>query len=108
MNLTDVPVIVTEEAATQVASLGMQREMEQMIDWTQKNVPNLRAIRVKPSSAPFPHGVVLVIKAHCEWSDNLADAVPVEWDWACWKVQVFPPAVCARFIMSCTFQPLPQ
>lgn len=108
MNAPSVPVILTEEAASQVASLGMQRELERMVNWTQKNVPNLQAIRVAPTHSGLPNlGTYLVIKAHCAGSDDLAEAVPVEWSWGGWKARTFPPSVCARFIMSCTFQPLP-
>jgi hypothetical protein len=108
MSHATVPVIITKEAAEEVATLGMERELELMVDWTQKNVPYLQAIRVAPRYPESRHWwMYLVIKAHCKWSDELANAIPIEWDWAGWKADTFPPAVSSRFIMSCTFQPMP-
>lgn len=103
-----IPTIVTEEAAKWVSGLGMEPEMQRMIEWTRQKVPYLQAIRVIPSYCHYQQfGILLVIQAHCKWCDELANAIPVEWDWAGWKAQMFPPEVGMRFIVSCSFQPLP-
>ncbi len=44
--MSGVPVEVTEEAAAHIAQLGMQQELEPMLDWVRQNVPSLREVRV--------------------------------------------------------------
>ena len=108
MSTTTIPVSVTEEAGRRVALLGMQRELDAMLEWTQDNVPDLRAIRVTPSV--IRGGILanlVVIMAYRTWDDENPPTDLIEWDWAGWKAQTFPPRVCANFIMSCTFQPVP-
>ena len=108
MNTTTVPVSVTEEAGRRVAFLGMQRELDVMLDWVRNNVPDLRGIQVIPSSIRRPLKANQVfIMAHRTWDDENPPTDLIEWDWAGWKAQTFPPRVCANFIMSCTFQPVP-
>ena len=108
MNATTIPVFVTEEASRRVSLLGMQRELDAMIEWTRNNVPDLRAICVTPSVSRRPlKATLVVIKAHCDWNTEHPPTVPIEWDWAGWKAETFPPRVCANFIMSSTFQPVP-
>ena len=105
---TKVPVIVTEEAATRVATSGTERDLEVMLEWVQDNVPDLRAVHVTPG---YSHHALtanlIVILAYRKWAEERPPTDLIEWDWAGWKAQTFPPPVCARFIMSCTFQPLP-
>jgi hypothetical protein len=43
---TEVPLTVTPEAAARTAELGMQRELEQMIEHVRQVVPGLAAIEV--------------------------------------------------------------
>jgi hypothetical protein len=43
---TDVPLTVTPEATARLAELGMQRELEQMIEHVRQVVPGLAAIEV--------------------------------------------------------------
>jgi hypothetical protein len=108
MNVTTIPVSVTEEAARRVALLGAQRELDAMLEWTTDNVPDIRAIVVEPGNNRC--GVLanlVVIMAYCTSDEKHSRTVPIEWDWACWKVQAIPLHICANFIMSCTFQPVP-
>ena len=109
MSTTALPVIITEEAATQVASFGMEKELVAMIDWVRSFVPDLRGILVRPGnnfSRPDRPSFV-VICAHREVPNGKPPTDLVEWDWAGWKAVTFPPAVCARFTMACRFEPLP-
>jgi hypothetical protein len=105
---TLIPVIITEEAGRRVTAAGTQRDLEVMLEWVRNNVQDLQGIHVVPG---FGHDELgrnlVVIKAQRKWDDERPPTDLVEWDWAGWKAQTFPPAVCGRFIMSCTFQPLP-
>ena len=108
MNTTMIPVVVTEEAGRRVALLGMQGELDAMLEWTRDNVPDIRAICVKPGvSRGELLANLVVIMAHRAWDDEHPPTDLIEWDWAGWKAQTFPPRVCLNFIMSCTFQPVP-
>lgn len=108
MIATTIPVTITEEAARRVAFLGMQSELDSMIEWTRGNVHKLHAIVVVPGAIRGGiHANLVVINAHCTFDEETLAAVPVEWDWAGWKAQTFPPRVCSKFIMSCTSQPVP-
>ena len=104
MNATTIPVSITEEAARRVALLGMHRELDLMVDWTRNNVPDLRAICVTPGSCMQ---TLVIIYAYRTWDDANPPTDLIEWDWAGWKAETFPPRVCANFIMSSTFQPVP-
>jgi hypothetical protein len=105
-----VPVVVPPKAAALVADLGMQAEMEQMFDWVRQNVPRLQAIRVELRRSYHtpklgPHLII--------WAHQYPPTVPtveslIEWDWAGWKAQTFPPRVCTRFTMNRAFHPLAQ
>ena len=108
MSATTIPVSITEEAERRVALLGMEQELSLMLDWTRDNVPDIRAICVRPSM--IRGGILanlVVIMAHRAWDDEHPPTDLIEWDWAGWKAQTFPPRVCLNFIMSCTFQPVP-
>jgi hypothetical protein len=41
-----LPIDVTPEAAARVAQLGMQAELESMLEHTSRTVPDLRGLRV--------------------------------------------------------------
>lgn len=104
MDSTTIPVFVTEVSAMRVAQLEMHRELDLMLEWTRNNVPDLRAIRVMPG---FDEESLVVIKAYRTWDETNPPTDLIEWDWAGWKAETFPPRVCANFIMSSTFQPVP-
>jgi hypothetical protein len=109
MTATTIPVIVTAEAAAQVASLGMQRELEQMIEWARQNVPTLKAIRV---ALGYPRGALngerpVLIWAHREEAADLSTIHLPDLEWGIWKAQTFPGAVCLRFTLASAFHPLP-
>jgi hypothetical protein len=108
MTTTRIPVILEEEAGRRVARLNMHRELEVMLEWVQSHVPDLQGIRVTHGLSHSPVlANLVVIKAHRHWDAQRPPTDLVEWDWAGWKVQAFPPSICGNVIMSCTFQPLP-
>ncbi len=106
--MSAVPLEVTEEAAAHIAALGLQQELEQMLDWVRRNVVGLREIRVAMRRRfvwdNIPPYVII-------WAsqEKPAEGTPydlIEWDWAGWKAQTFPPNVCTSFTSFCAYQPL--
>jgi hypothetical protein len=108
--MSAIPLEVTEETAAHIATLGMQHELELMLDWVRRNVAALQGIRV-------------AMTGHCGWGNAPpsvliwayqtppAEDAPldlVEWDWGGWKAQTFPPQVCSAFTLMCTYQPFPS
>jgi hypothetical protein len=104
-----VPLEVTEEAAAHIAKLGMQPELEQMLDWVRRHVTALQEIRVAMSRRLGYYGKLpprVYIWAHQAKPAENAPVDLVEWEWAGWKAQTFPPQVCTSFTLFCTYQPL--
>src|SRR5262245_60201531 len=107
--MTAVPLVVAREAAAAVAYLGMQRELDLMLDWVRQNVPALQGIRVAVGDRLGSRlGPTLVIWAH---RGPLADPASRDldgWDggWVEWKIRAFPPHVCTRFTMIPACHPL--
>jgi hypothetical protein len=97
-----IPVTVTPEAAARVAELGMQVELERMLEHTRRTVPGLRAIEVQLA---LPHDTgnetSVVIEATREHSRLPYD--PTDSDWGRWKVTTFPPDVSRYFVMMSVY-----
>ncbi len=107
--MTAVPLEVTEKAAAHVARLGMQQELEQMLGWVRQNVAGLQEMRVAMSRRLGYYGksppYVIIWAQQARPAEN-APVDLVEWEWAGWKAQTFPPQVCASFLLCCSYQPL--
>lgn len=95
--ITSIPVNVTAEAAAQVAKLGMQAQLQQMIEHTRQTVPGLRCIDVElaprydePDEEP---GVTIVATR----DDPHLDDDPTGRRLGHWLVTTFPPDVCRHF-----------
>jgi hypothetical protein len=107
--MSTVPLEVTEEAAAHDAKLGMQQELEQMLDWVRRNVAGLQEIRVAMSKSYGGYGRIppyVVI-----WASQAmpAEGTPydlIEWEWSGWKAETFLGKPCTSFTLFCTYQPL--
>jgi hypothetical protein len=90
-----VPVIVTEEAAAQIAEWGLQRELEANLDWVRRNVPRLHGIRVTrwvdrvPPPPPPPRPPEIIIQAHRQFVPGMLTMPPIEWAWLEWALKTF-------------------
>ena len=62
--MSTVPLEVTEEAAAHVAKLGMQQELEQMLDWVRRHVAGLQEIRVAVSRRFDGYGKLPPLRGH--------------------------------------------
>jgi len=100
MNLnTTIPVNVTPEAAQHVAQLGMQAELERMLQHTLQTVAGLQSIDVVLGD-PYDTGddPRIVIEA---WRDPALHSPgdPTERELGFWKVDTFSPDVSRHFTM---------
>jgi hypothetical protein len=98
MNTMTIPVTITPEAAARVAELGMQAELERMLDHTRQTVPGLRAIEVQ-LALPHDTGDETSIIIQATMDDPHLDYDPTDTEWGKWKVRTFPPEVCQYFVM---------
>src|SRR4051794_11890456 len=87
-----VPVKVTPQAQARLAELGMQAQLEQMLEHVLRNVPRLTHIDVelleRYDTGGEP-GVSINAWRACPWQE----AAKVWWDLAGWVVTTFPPQV---------------
>ena len=96
---TRVPVTIRPDAAARIAELGMQTEMQQMIDRALQIVPELAAIEVEVAErydTGGEPGVSIVA-----YSDR--PFVPEEffsWDVSRWAVQTFPSQVLEHLCLQ--------
>jgi hypothetical protein len=102
MTTTTVPVTVLPEAATRVTELGMQAELERMLEHTRHTVPGLRAIEVQ-LALPYDTGeeTTIIIEATRDHPHLTND--PTDMDWAAWKRESFPPKVWEHFLLMSVY-----
>jgi hypothetical protein len=93
-----VPVTITPEAAARVAELGLQAELERMIEHTRHAVAGLRqvAVTLEPPYETRPSPGINI--------EAYTDRPFVEGDrtqgrWGRWLVITFPPEVCEHFAL---------
>jgi len=107
--MSAVPVAVTEEAAAHIAKLGMQQELEQMLNWVRRHVAGLQEIRVAMTKGVGGYGKVPPYVVLWASRAKPPEGTPydlIEWEWAGWKAQTFRGKACTSFTLFCTYQPL--
>jgi hypothetical protein len=104
MATTTAPVLVTPEAAQRVAELGMQAELERMLEHTRQTVPGLRAIEVQ-LAWPYDTGDETSLVIEVTRDDPHLGYDPIDSIWGEWKVKTFPPDVCRYFVMMSVYEP---
>ena len=96
MHSSTVPVTITPDAAARVAELGMQAELEQMIEHTRQIVPGLQSLEVVLVERYDLGGEPgITIRA----LTTLFPPERVEDQWGSWQVRAFPGRVCEHFAM---------
>ncbi len=87
-----IPVTVTPQAAARIGELGMQAEVERMLDYARHDIPELVRIEVvlnERYDEDSPPGVA--INAYSQRPYDPADRTDAE---LCrWMVRTFPPGV---------------
>ena len=104
METGTIPVTVTPEAAERVAELGMQAELQQMLDHTLRTVPNLRSVEVL-LALPYDTGdeTSITLQALVDHPNPVKDRTELEWD--AWQLAAFPPDVCWFFRLMTVYGP---
>jgi len=102
MSTTTVSVTVTPEAAARVAELGMQGELERMLEHTRQGVPGLRSIEVR-LALPYDTGDETSIIIEATMDDPHFEYDPTEDELGSWKVDTFPPDVCRYFVIMTVY-----
>jgi hypothetical protein len=104
MTAGTIPVTVTPQAAARVAALGMDAELQRMLEHTRRVVPGLRSIEVR-EALPYDTGdeTTVVIDAIRD-NPHLPDD-PTERAWGDWQCATFPPEVCQHFVLLCVYGP---
>jgi len=91
---TNIPVTVSLEAAERTGELGMQSQLEQMLDHARQTIRGLQSLRVV-LAPPFDTGEEssVIIEAMIDSHPSIVDD-RTDWDWGTWQVENFPPQVC--------------
>jgi hypothetical protein len=97
---TNVPITIRPAAAARIAELGMQTEMQQMIEHALHVVPELAAIEVEVAErydTGGEPGVSIVA-----YSEALTPDDNTWWDVSRWAVTTFPPQVLEHLCILLT------
>jgi hypothetical protein len=94
-----VPLTITAEAAARLAELGMEGDLECMLEYIRQTVTGLRRLEVI-LEPPYDTGdePYITIEAFPAISFQSA-ADEAENQWGAWKVRTFPPEVCRHFTL---------
>jgi hypothetical protein len=99
---TSVPVTVEPEAAARVAELGLQRELEQMLEHARQTIPNLLALEVQ-LALPYDTGDETYLAIQVMIRGDHPDGFRVSKQWGQWMIHTFPPEVCEYFGLSVVY-----
>lgn len=99
MATATIHTTVEPEAADLVAELGMQKELERMLEHARQSIPGLLRLQVM-FAPPYDTGPdpSVVIEAH----RDAAHREPDDQVWnqfSRWKIQAFSPDVCRHFTL---------
>ena len=104
MDDKDITVLITDEAMARVTALGLQAELDQMIEHAKQTAPRLVSIGVDVwHRAPFPESRrPVILRSLCRPPAVLLPFENVTWEWAGW-VRRNLPQVDANIIMTATY-----
>jgi hypothetical protein len=105
--MKDVPLIVTDEAAAHVARLGLQRALEQNLDWVRQNVENLQGIHVELFCDRVYSGGRTLVFINAHYRPPGEPPFPfIQWDWAAWAMKTLSPEALDVFRLSPAYHPM--
>ncbi len=91
-----VPLTIEPEAAARVAELGMQAELDRMLEHTRQVVSKLQHIRVV-LEPPYDTGDEPYLTIEATRGGSYAGDDPTQREWGDWLVNSFPPDVWRHF-----------
>src|SRR4051794_12684223 len=89
---TTVPVTITPEAAARLAKLGLQAQLEQMVEHTRQTVPDLTRIDITYLD-PYGTGMDPGIGIEPTNKRPFLPENPISQKWDPWAIDKFPPQV---------------
>jgi hypothetical protein len=105
MSPTTIPVTIAPEAAERMAELGMQRELERMLDYLRQEVPGVLSVDVQlalPYDTGDETGIVLEVPLDRPWSDATGRRQICDW-----MVETLSPDANRYFTILTVAAPLP-
>jgi hypothetical protein len=99
-----IPVTIDPEAQALAAQLGLQAELQQMLEHARRTIAGLHALRVKFAPAYDTGEDGIVIEAVRDPASRETSA----WTWdeySRWKTSTFPPDVCRYFTLLDEYEP---
>jgi hypothetical protein len=91
---TTIPVTVTPEAAARVAELGMQRELDEMVQHTLETIPGLQSIKVV-LELPYDTGEEDRITIEAAVDRKTPGLYEADEQWGRWAINRYPSRVLA-------------
>lgn len=94
----NIPLSVEPEAAALVAELGLQTELDQMLDHARQTITGLQRLKVKfaPAYDTGEEGIII------EATRDPANSQSKDWTWdqfSRWKIATFSPEVYRHFTL---------
>src|SRR5262245_59190318 len=106
MNATpSVPVTITPEAAARVAELGMEKELEQMLEHARQVVPDLKRLDVVLAHRE-PLGAEPGVTVRVTTARPFVPGDRTDWDLGVWTVNTFPARVCEYLLLDLYYETL--
>ena len=95
-------VLLTDDAEDRIQALGMQRELEAIVRYTQETVPGLYAIEVNPFyDDPFEPHLLIYAYRDCPDSDDDDSIVDL---WHEGLTHIVPPEVAEWFLLTIDYR----
>jgi hypothetical protein len=93
---TTIPVTITPEAAARAAELGIQADIERIIEHARNTVPGLRSLEVSIRECydSYEETGILI---HGGRDVSYRPDDPTERQWDKWVISTFPPQVLEHF-----------
>jgi hypothetical protein len=98
-----VPITITPEAAECVARLGMQSDLERLLEHAVQTIPALRRLEVV-LDLPYDTGIEDHLTIEAVRSDPWRLDDPTWRQWQDWIIQTSPSDVLAHFLLSMTHE----
>jgi len=95
---TNIPVAITPEATARIAALGIQREVDEMLEHTRQTIGDLESIEIETWDDEYEpgHAHLTIIGWRSAPTSGEEMARLVE-GWVHWFVRTFPPDVLRWF-----------
>jgi hypothetical protein len=99
-----IPVTITPEASAHVAEWGMQKELDQMLEYALETIPGLQRLEVwlAPPYDTGDENPIFIDAVRGMAFNTPSDRTSREW--GRWKVRTFSPDVCRHFALLGAFE----